>query len=43
MLVENLRPDCFEKKNFFENDYLTRLNLNEICYLATNMPGFFTK
>jgi hypothetical protein len=43
MLFENLRPDKFQDLDFFENDFFTRLNLNEISFLATDQPGFFGK
>ena len=36
MLFENLRPDKFQDLDFFENDFFTRLDLNEIGFLATD-------
>ena len=36
MLFENLRPDKFQDLDFFENDFFTRLDLNEISLLATD-------
>ena len=41
MLFENPRPEKFQDLDFFENDYLTRLDLNEVSLVATDQPGFY--
>ena len=43
MLFENLRPDKFQDLDFFENDFFTRLDLNEISFLSTDQPGFYVE